>query len=153
MAEYFLGRFCEEFHKPIRYMAEPVLGRLTSYLWPGNVRELENCMKRAVLLCSGDVILEEHIKLETQKDESSGPQSRDQLMNYLKEKVNELIPDILRLSDENVHANIIEFVEEMLISKALQECGHNQVKAARMLGISRNTLRHRISKYNITPPQ
>jgi DNA-binding protein Fis len=40
-------------------------------------------------------------------------------------------------------------VEEMLISGAMKECGYNQVKAARMLGISRNTLRHRLKKYKI----
>ena len=46
-----------------------------------------------------------------------------------------------------MHANVIELVEETLIKKALEECGNNQVQAAKMLGISRNTLRHRIRKY------
>ena len=151
LAEYFFGRFCEEYHKPIRYIADSAMEKLKSYSWPGNVRELENCIKRAVLLCSGDVILEEHIKLETHKEESSGPQNRDQLVSHLKEKIDELIPDIMKLSDDKVHANIVELIEEMLISRALKECANNQVKAARMLGISRNTLRHRIRKYNITP--
>jgi two-component system, NtrC family, response regulator AtoC len=41
---------------------------------------------------------------------------------------------------------VIETIEETIISKALEQCGNNQVKAARMLGISRNTLRHRVKK-------
>jgi DNA-binding protein Fis len=45
-----------------------------------------------------------------------------------------------------VHANIIEMVEETLITKALEQCRQNQVQAAKMLGISRNTLRHRLKK-------
>jgi len=79
------------------------------------------------------------------------PRNHEQLVSHLKEKIEELIPDILKLSDDKVHANIVELIEEMLISRALKECANNQVKAARMLGISRNTLRHRIRKYNITP--
>ena len=43
-------------------------------------------------------------------------------------------------------------VEEALVEQALKECGHNQVHTARMLGISRNTLRHRIKKYRPDAP-
>jgi len=72
--------------------------------------------------------------------------NREQLLNRLKEKLENIIPDILRLSEEGTHANIIEIVEETLIRTALRECGNNQVQAARMLGISRNTLRDRLKK-------
>jgi nitrogen regulation protein NR(I) len=149
LAAYFLGRFSEEYRKPIRDLSEASLERLRSHSWPGNVRELENCMKRAVLLCSGDVLQEEHIRLETEEEESSAPRNHEQLVDRLRDKLDDLIPDILRLSDRKAHANIIELVEEMLISRALKECGNNQVKAAKMLGISRNTLRHRMKKYDI----
>ena len=57
-----------------------------------------------------------------------------------------------RLRCEKTHANLIEMVEKALISKVLEQCGYNQVKAARMLGTSRNTLRHRMKKFHITPP-
>ena len=149
LAEYFLGRFKEEYRKPIRQLSEAALERIGSHSWPGNVRELENCMKRAVLLCSGDVIQKEHVKLETEKEELLAPRNHEQLIDHLRDKLDDLIPDILRLSDRKAHANIIELVEAMLISRALKECGNNQVKAARMLGISRNTLRHRMKKYDI----
>jgi len=46
-----------------------------------------------------------------------------------------------------MHANVIDLVEKTLIAKVLRQCGYNQVKAARMLGISRNTLRHRMKKF------
>jgi DNA-binding NtrC family response regulator len=149
LAEYFLGRFKEEYRKSLRHLSEAALDRIGSHPWPGNVRELENCMKRAVLLCTGDVIQEEHIKLETEKEESLGPRNHEQLIDHLRNKLDDLIPDILKLSKRKAHANIIGLVEEMLISRALKECGNNQVKAARMLGISRNTLRHRMKKYDI----
>jgi DNA-binding protein Fis len=68
-------------------------------------------------------------------------------MDALREKLQAVLPDILRLSKQSVHANIIEMVEETIILKALEECGNNQVKAAGMLGISRNTLRHRLKRH------
>jgi two-component system response regulator AtoC len=151
LVEYFFHRFSEEYRKPIRYVADKAMQKLESYFWPGNVRELENCMKRAVLLCSGDVILEEHIGLETEKEDALQSHNCEQLINNLKDKLNDLIPDILRLSGQKAHANIVELVEKLLISSALEECDNNQVRSSKMLGISRNTLRHRISKYEIKP--
>jgi len=73
-------------------------------------------------------------------------------MGALKQRIEDLVPEILNSSNNLNHANVIELVEEILISKALAECGNNQVRAAKMLGISRNTLRHRIKKYRISPP-
>jgi DNA-binding NtrC family response regulator len=54
----------------------------------------------------------------------------------------------MRFSGEKTHANVIDLVEKALIAKVLKQCAHNQVKAARMLGISRNTLRHRMKKFH-----
>ena len=103
-------------------------------------------------MSSGDVILDEHITLEA---ESHGPLetvNREQLTSKLKDKLDDLVPYILQLSNQKAHANVIELVEELLISRALEQCGNNQVRAAKLLGISRNTLRHRIKKYNLGPP-
>ncbi|GAB4349974.1 MAG: sigma-54 dependent transcriptional regulator [Candidatus Abyssubacteria bacterium] len=149
LAAYFLRRFSEEYRKPVRYLADSAILKLASHSWPGNVRELENCMKRAVLLCSGDVVAEEHLLIGAEGKRPPEPKTHDQLIGALREKLSAIMPDILRLSDQKIHANVIDLIEELLISRALQECNSNQVRAARMLGISRNTLRHRMRKYDI----
>jgi two-component system, NtrC family, response regulator AtoC len=147
LVEYFVSRFSEEYQTPIRYVAEAAMQKLKSHVWPGNVRELENCLRRAVLLSQGDVILEEHLKLEpTGRISRAGGQA--QLMAHIERKLDELLPDIMRFSGEKTHANVIDLVEKALIAKVLRQCGYNQVKAARMLGISRNTLRHRMKKFH-----
>ncbi|MGA1870877.1 MAG: sigma-54-dependent transcriptional regulator [bacterium] len=150
LVDYFVYRFSEEYHKPIRHIAELAIEKLKSHLWFGNIRELENCLRRTVLLCTGDVILEEYIMFSLGHKDSQKTADREQLITNLKNKLDDLIPELLRFSQQNAHANIIELVEEMLVSKAMKECHYNQVQAAKMLGISRNTLRHRIKKYNIT---
>jgi two-component system, NtrC family, response regulator AtoC len=146
LVEYFVSRFSEEYQTPIRYVAEAAMQKLKSHSWPGNVRELENCLRRAVLLSKGDVILEEHLQLESDQPDFQGA-SQEQLMAHLDRKLDELLPDILRFSGDKTHANVIDLVEKALIAKVLKQCGHNQVKAAKMLGISRNTLRHRLKKF------
>lgn len=148
LVDSFIARFNGEYEKVIRHVSEAVMDLFHTYSWPGNVRELENCIRRAVILCAGDVITQEHIELlDTRKEHQAQTSNREQLMNDLKAKLHAILPEILRLSKQGIHANIIEMVEETVILKALEECGNNQVQAARMLGISRNTLRHRLKKH------
>ena len=147
LVDYFLSRFAREYERPVCYMAEAALNKILAYSWPGNVRELENCIRRAVLLSSGDVVAEGNLMIpQAAAPPSVSAMRHDQLIDGLKNKLDEVIPEILRLSTPDAHANIIEMVEETLITKALEACDNNQVQAAKLLGISRNTLRHRLKK-------
>jgi transcriptional regulator with PAS, ATPase and Fis domain len=148
LVEYFIKRFSSEHNKAMPYVSEKVMNRLKSYSWPGNIRELENCLNRAVILCAGDIITEEHIEfLDRQKEYDAHATNRNQIISSLKEKIENIMPEVMQLFSEGIHANIIETVEETIIMKVLENTGNNQVKAAEMLGISRNTLRHRLKRY------
>ncbi len=168
LVDYFLARFNEEYNKSIQYVDEAAIHKLTSYPWPGNVRELENCIRRAVLLNPGTVILDDHIDLEPDQESSfkkpvafiDRSNQEELLYGYekiiqnLEDKLDAIAPSLLRFSQKrgSGQVNILELIEKLFISRALRECGYNQVKAAKMLGISRNTLRHRIQKYSLESP-
>ncbi|VBB44180.1 Acetoacetate metabolism regulatory protein AtoC [uncultured Desulfatiglans sp.] len=150
LVRHFIARFSEEYDAPIRYIDETVLERLQAYPWPGNVRELENCIRRAVLLSQGDMILPEHIQLARDSTAASPGEERGSAFERIERKMDELFPDLLRAVEETGSGDMLEILERGCIIRVLGHCGQNQVKAARMLGISRNTLRLRMKKFGIT---
>jgi two-component system response regulator HydG len=63
LANHFLRKFSQENHKPVESFSDRARARILSYRWPGNVRELENAVERAVVMCEGDTIEEEHLPI------------------------------------------------------------------------------------------
>jgi DNA-binding NtrC family response regulator len=112
---------------------------------------LENCLRRAVLVCKGDVLLAEHVHFEG-GDQTPDSPGADAAARSLEERVDALVTEILDQVGGRAHASLIDLVEKSLIARALQACGYNQVRTARLLGISRNTLRHRMQKYHLESP-
>ncbi len=152
LVDYFVGRFAAEYGSPVRFVAENTIRKLQSYPWPGNVRQLENCLRRAVLVCHGDVLLPEHVRLESEGDIGLPARGAD-LAPALQQRVDDLVCEVLGAVGKRAHASLIDLVERTLITRALEQCAYNQVHTARLLGISRNTLRHRIRKYALEPPR
>jgi DNA-binding NtrC family response regulator len=110
---------------------------LERYSWPGNIRELKNVMERAVVLCQGDEITVENLpveKMRTLRQESapSGGPPIDE-MSALKGRVREL--------------------ERQQLLDALARCGGNQSQAAKLLGVSRNTVMARIAEHGLPRPK
>jgi len=75
--------------------------------------------------------------------------NEEELEKNLNKMLNPLFSEILQFWGTGLHSNLLEKIEKFLIQKALSETKGNQVQAAKLLGISRNTLRHRIEKYGL----
>jgi len=142
LAEYFLKRYGRELQKHgVRFSSE-ALERLRTYEWPGNVRELENCIKQAMVLATGDVLMPEHLRLgQFAGQVRSAPESLKALR--------ELARQHLQQAPGSAHQQLIEQVEAQLILEALTQTQGNLAQAAKLMGITRPTLREKIAKYRI----
>jgi two-component system nitrogen regulation response regulator GlnG len=150
LVQYFLNRVCAEMDVPLKQCTDESLALLSGYSWPGNVRELENAIKRAVILSSDPLLTTADFSgLESAPGmEKSGSQdaSLEELVDI---KLRSCLNGIEQLENGEIHSMVLEQVERPLIRIILEKTRWNQVKAADILGINRNTLRKKISELGI----
>lgn len=128
LAKHFVDKYNRAFHKMVRDISKEVESFFMAYHWPGNVRELKNVIERAMILGEGDSLLLGHLPMEI----VGGNQ--------------EQLPTGLNLPPEGIS---MEKLEESLVREALVMAKGNQTKSARLLGISRDSLRYRMQKFGI----
>jgi two-component system, NtrC family, response regulator AtoC len=131
LAAHFIVRFNQEMKRQVKGIAPAAMEMLKAYRWPGNVRELRNVVERAFILHAGaDEIRPEHLTPELRR---SAPKTRPE----------KIVPDV---TEEGL---VLEDVERKLIAEAMERASGNQSKAARLLGVSRDTLRYRLKKHGM----
>ncbi len=135
LARDFVAQFSEKMGKLSLKLTKNVENILISSRWDGNVRELRNCMERAVILCKGSMVTEEHLSDSLVKESSSG---------YRNEKDNASKMVNFNLPPEGIS---IDELEKHLVLQALKKSKNNKTKAAKLLGLSRGTFRYRLDKY------
>lgn len=132
LAEFFLEKYNELYHKEIKRISSPAINMLMAYHWPGNVRELENCMERAVLSTNDDMISGYNLPPSLQTGEPSAECKT--------------APDGSASFDVRVDS-----FERELIVNALKANHGNIAASARSLGISNRIIHYKIRKLSITP--
>ncbi|MFQ5657269.1 MAG: sigma-54-dependent transcriptional regulator [Candidatus Methylomirabilales bacterium] len=150
LVTHFLRLYAGVDHKEVSAEA---LKCLLHYDWPGNVRELENVIKRACLLARTRLILPEHfpdaIQSAGRLPGIEAPVGAGTPGGFAREVRSEL----KRVGDERkgeLYEYIVSLVERPLLQAVLERAGWNQLKAAQMLGINRNTLRKRMRQLGIS---
>lgn len=128
LVDFFLNKFSSG--KGPKKMAPDALKMLMSYRWAGNVRELENTIERLMILTSGDTIRLEHVP--------------DSVKNL--QPCAELIPSDIPDAGLDLEA-LLENAEKALLQKAMDKTGGVKTEAAKLLGLSFRSLRHRLQKY------
>ncbi len=143
LADYFLDRFSHEFGGALRTLSPRALEAMEGYRWPGNVRELENIIRRAVLLSPSINLSTEDLNL---------PQARhrkESLEDVITARLRPFIEKTDHSGKQELYDFIMPFIERPLIKLVLEKTRGNQVQAAELLGINRNTLRKKIKDLNI----
>jgi DNA-binding NtrC family response regulator len=131
LVAHFVARFNQEMKRAVKGVAPAAMDLLQGYHWPGNVRELRNVIERAFILHSAaDEVRPEHLPSELKKAQPA-------------KKPDKLVPHV---PDQGL---VLEDVEKRLIVEAMERASGNQSKAARLLGISRDTLRYRLKKHDM----
>ena len=127
LAEHLVKKLSKDLGSPVNSISEGAVERLMSYYWPGNVRELENVLERSMVLSTGPVLQAEDIRLDMQ------PRSKVQAGG------DHFLPDGMTLDD----------YEQSIIKEALKRANGNKSQAARLLGLTRNALRYRLTQMGL----
>ncbi|HVF92705.1 MAG TPA: nitrogen regulation protein NR(I) [Sphingomonas sp.] len=149
LAPHFLARAAAQ-GLPRRELAADAMAALAAHDWPGNVRELENLMRRLAVLARDEVIDAPAIRalLGTVRPAAdAGDPGIAEAVRMLVERIARERPGAL--DDGTLYDRVISEVERPLIEAMLARHGHNQLRAARALGINRNTLRKRLDSLAI----
>ena len=126
LVNLFISRFAGDSGKPVEGITPEAMQILVNYHWPGNVRELQNIVERASALAKGSVLEPGDIHLDIRPSKATN-------------SAGGFLPDGMTL----------EQWEDEMVQEALRRAHGNKSQAARLLGLSRNALRYRLSKIGI----
>jgi DNA-binding NtrC family response regulator len=148
LAEYFLSRIANQQHRPLLQLSGEAIKVMQAYPWPGNVRELQNTMQRACVLAASDVLLPKDLPLgqvsittDTAAEAlGAGPAKAALSVEEASEAL------FTALTREEGDRELLPWLEEDFTRRAMELTGNNQVKAAKLLGITRATLRKRLER-------
>jgi len=147
LIEFFLDKVNRELGTALVGVSAEARDLLLRHSWPGNVRELENALLRAAVLARGRTLVPEDFALAGQPRQAAGDALP--LEEAVRRRLAELLAADAAARPSDLHALLISAVERPLIEVVLERAGGNQVKAAEMLGINRNTLRKKITELGI----
>jgi len=135
--EYFIQKTNQEVGTAVKGITKEALTLLENYSFPGNVRELENIIKRAVILSKGPYITPDEIKFQNHEN-----------FEDIESLIKTLVERSFNIYSVDIYHQLIKKIEKVLIQKALEITGGNQVKASSLLGINRLTLRKKLEEFS-----
>ena len=150
LAEAMLNDAARELDMTPPVLLDEAMRLLVQYDWPGNVRELKNVMRRLALLTPGAAITLSDVALALGHQDNHP--DREETLGEAVNRCLRLYMDRLGYGEAvDLHKHLLSEVEPPLLMLVMERCGGNQIKAAKMLGLNRNTVRKLLRQYNIDP--
>ena len=149
LAAHFLKLYSNIYNRKVVHLADETIAALEKYHWPGNVRELQNYAERAVVTARGD-----EFEYDLLPDVVKGERRR-KISNVRAADLDGLVQELIQhgvensTDQDNLFNKIVSRIEKELISQIMAECDNVQVKAAKRLGINRNTLHKKMKDYGL----
>ncbi len=145
LVKYFLQRSAAELDHDAPSIQPEAVAFLQNQNWPGNVRELENVVRQSLLLARGYSVSVEHVQAATAKSRKPAVLEHQTVAGYF----NELLDQAQRGEIANAHARMFGDMERELFTRAIQLANGNQAKAARWLGVTRTTMREKLTAFGL----
>src|SRR5690606_3262206 len=157
LLQHFLARLNKELGREVEGIAPEALAILLEYEWPGNVRELQSVLKQAMLQCSGPALMVPHLPDSVLNAGSTSTPTERAAPAAAPSSVDQgilgAIEARLAQKPDNLYADMLAWMETELLSRVLQHSAGNQSEAARILGITRGSLRNKIRAHKISIDQ
>lgn len=149
LVDHFLVRANRELGKDIRSIAPEAMDLLRAYAWPGNVRQLQSVLKQAVLRTAGPVLVADYLpdtlRIAPLTEPTQAPVLGSAGMDW-----DRFLEERLQSGTNRLYDEAIGLLERLLITRVLRHTAGNQLQAAKILGITRSTMRAKMRQFGIT---
>ncbi len=152
LVEHFIKKYTSQMDQQTKTVSPKAMQQLMKYNWPGNVRELENNVHTALVMSKSDTLNPEDFPVVNEDTNKLSIDLNDLQEDYtesFRKIVEPVMPRLIANSPGQVFHFLESAFERAVIASCLKQFDGNQVKTSEALGISRNTLRDRISRYSI----
>jgi two-component system nitrogen regulation response regulator GlnG len=150
LAEYFLQKVAVQKLLPRLQLSEEALRVLEAHTWPGNVRELENTIQRACVLATSDLLTPRDIPFGPGEASATTGGTAAVASAAVEQTTESAIAVLLKAAQSTPDVQLLPWLEREFTLYAMKATKGNQVRAAKLLGITRATLRKRIERFGIT---
>jgi two-component system, NtrC family, nitrogen regulation response regulator GlnG len=154
LSEWLLGRHAAQGSIPRCSLSQEAVEWLRNYTWPGNVRELENMLVRAATFVTGPIIRRRDLLGPTGTDRRANGAQEESIEEVLRRRLQPVVRNYSappRGGKSDLYSLVIGMSERALIELVLERTAGNQVQAAQLLGINRNTLKRKLDDLELDP--
>jgi DNA-binding NtrC family response regulator len=145
LIDYYRRRYNRELERDVQRLAPEAAEVLARHPWPGNLRELQSVLKQALLQATGPVLLPEFLPSTVRSKPAEAADASAAGFDW-----KAFVETRLREGSQSIYGDALERMEREVITRVLQQVDGNQLQAARILGIARNSLRSKMKALGIT---
>jgi two-component system nitrogen regulation response regulator GlnG len=152
LLQHFLGLFSRELGKEVTAISPQAMDMLVNYHWPGNIREFQSAIKHAMLHATGPVLLPDFLPDTVHGHRRPAPRDND-AQQTMTAAWDEFIEQQVAQGTDNLYGDTLTLMERQLLTAVLRHTDGNKMHAARLLGVTRGTLRNKMSSLGISVDQ